>query len=212
LDKSPTACRRGRCTPVGYCVCIGTSSVASCQGLGGTVHRSAAASTMPRHLSPAVRGQGVSFACRLLRLPWHVARCQLSGVMGLSYMGHVVATVPNKSPIAYRRGRYMPVDCCVFPGTSPVASCQGCQGSGGVVRLSTIVSALTHHSLPAVRGRGAGLARQHCYAAHYQGGQLVGCRVVRGYPEVGSSGGRRLDVVELRRGRDGDTMFFATSD
>ncbi|RZS01903.1 hypothetical protein BHM03_00031862, partial [Ensete ventricosum] len=83
LDKSPTACRRGRCTPVDYCVCLGTSSVAICQGLGGTVRRSAAASTMTRHLSPAVGGQGVSFACRLLRLPWHTARCQLSGVMGL---------------------------------------------------------------------------------------------------------------------------------
>ncbi|RZS23687.1 hypothetical protein BHM03_00056653 [Ensete ventricosum] len=91
LDKSPIACRWGRCTSVGYCVCLGTSPIASCQGSGGTVRRSAAASTLTRRLSPAVKGQGVSFACRLLRLPWHVARYQLSGVRGLVWHVGTVA-------------------------------------------------------------------------------------------------------------------------
>ncbi|RZS01904.1 hypothetical protein BHM03_00031863 [Ensete ventricosum] len=41
--------------------------------------------------------------------------------MSWSYVGHVVATVPNKSQIACRRGRYMLVGCCVYPGTPPSA-------------------------------------------------------------------------------------------
>ncbi|RWW08263.1 hypothetical protein GW17_00028314 [Ensete ventricosum] len=68
-NKPPTAYRRGHCTLVDCCVCLGMPLVASCQGSGGTVRRSAAASTLTHCLSPAVRGQGVLFACRLLRLP-----------------------------------------------------------------------------------------------------------------------------------------------
>ncbi|RWW70576.1 hypothetical protein BHE74_00021742 [Ensete ventricosum] len=68
-NKPPTAYRQGHCTLVDCCVCPGTPLVASCQGSGGTVRRSAATSTLTHCLSPAVRGQGVLFACRLLRLP-----------------------------------------------------------------------------------------------------------------------------------------------
>ncbi|RWW67937.1 hypothetical protein BHE74_00024584 [Ensete ventricosum] len=64
------------------------------------------------------------------------------------------------------------------------------QGSGGTVRRSVVASALTHHLSPAVRDRGhwsrAGLARRLYYVARYQGGQLVGRRTARGYPEFGS--------------------------
>ncbi|RRT73443.1 hypothetical protein B296_00022712 [Ensete ventricosum] len=67
--------------------------------------------------------------------------------MSWSYVGHVVAIVLDKSPIAYRQGHYSLVGCCVYPDMSP-------------------------------------------------GGQLVDRRIARGYPEVGSSARRRLDVTE----------------
>ncbi|RRT61895.1 hypothetical protein B296_00016251 [Ensete ventricosum] len=68
----------------------------------------------------------------------------------------------------------------------------------GVVCLSAAASALARHPLPAVKGQGVGLACRHYCIARYQGGQLVGRRVVRECPEVESDGGRRLDVVEMR--------------
>ncbi|RZR88598.1 hypothetical protein BHM03_00016224 [Ensete ventricosum] len=80
-DKSPTACRRGRCTLVGCCICPGPLPVANCQGSGGTVRRLAAASTLTRCLLPAVRGQGYCSSigcCVCLDTPL-VASCQGSG-------------------------------------------------------------------------------------------------------------------------------------
>ncbi|RRT61890.1 hypothetical protein B296_00016245 [Ensete ventricosum] len=91
-DKSPTACRRGCCTSIDCCVCPSTPPVPNCQGLGGTVRRSAAASALTRRLSPVVRGQGVSFAYRLLHLPWHAARYQLSGVRWLVWHVDTIAS------------------------------------------------------------------------------------------------------------------------
>ncbi|RWV85391.1 hypothetical protein GW17_00052820, partial [Ensete ventricosum] len=81
LDKSPTACRRGRCTLVGCCVCPGPPPVANCQGSGATVRRLAATSTLTRRLLPAVRGQGYCSSvgcCVCLDTPL-VAICQGSG-------------------------------------------------------------------------------------------------------------------------------------
>ncbi|RRT76999.1 hypothetical protein B296_00021080, partial [Ensete ventricosum] len=49
---------RGYCSSVGYCVHPDAPPVASYQGSGGTVRRSAAASALTRRLSPAVGGQG----------------------------------------------------------------------------------------------------------------------------------------------------------
>ncbi|RWW21825.1 hypothetical protein GW17_00013999 [Ensete ventricosum] len=89
------------------------------------------------------------------------------------------------------RGYCLSVDSYVYPNTPLIASCQG---SGGTVHRSATTSALTRQLLGV---RGAGLARRLCCTARYQGGQLVGCRAVRGYPEVGSGKGRRLDVAEL---------------
>ncbi|RRT38531.1 hypothetical protein B296_00053459 [Ensete ventricosum] len=72
------------------------------------------------------------------------------------------------------RGYCSSVDCCVYPDKLPVAIYQG---SGGTVHRSATASAQT--SLLSPTGR-----------------QLVGCRTVRGYLEVGSGEGRRLDVAE----------------
>ncbi|RZS14505.1 hypothetical protein BHM03_00046196, partial [Ensete ventricosum] len=66
---------------------------------------------------------------QLLRLPWHVARCQLSWV----------------------RGYCSSVDCCVYPDTPLVASCQG---SRGIVRRLVATSTLTRRLSPAVGGQG----------------------------------------------------------
>ncbi|RWW16459.1 hypothetical protein GW17_00019658 [Ensete ventricosum] len=48
-------------------------------------------------------------------------------------------------------GYCLSVGCYVYPDTPPVASCQG---SGGVIRLSTVMSTLARRPLPAVRGQG----------------------------------------------------------
>ncbi|RWW49449.1 hypothetical protein BHE74_00044390 [Ensete ventricosum] len=85
--------------------------------------------------------------------------------------------------------------------TAPALACRPLptvRGVRGVVCLSAAASALARHSLPAVRGQGVGLACRHYCIARYQGGQLVGRRVVRECPEVESGGGRRLDVAEMR--------------
>ncbi|RZR97615.1 hypothetical protein BHM03_00026839 [Ensete ventricosum] len=50
--------------------------------------------------------------------------------MSWSYMGHVIATVPNKSSTAYRQGYCSLVRYYVCPDTSHVASCQGSRGTG----------------------------------------------------------------------------------
>ncbi|RWW75262.1 hypothetical protein BHE74_00016718 [Ensete ventricosum] len=49
---------RGYCLSVDSYVYPDTPLVASCQGSGGTVHRSATASVLTHRLSPAVGGQG----------------------------------------------------------------------------------------------------------------------------------------------------------
>ncbi|RWW15101.1 hypothetical protein GW17_00021078 [Ensete ventricosum] len=74
--------------------------------------------------------------------------------MSWSYMGHVVATILDKSSIAYRQGHYSLVGCCVYPDMSPVAKSgvrgyylsvgycvcpnmspvASCQGLGGTIR------------------------------------------------------------------------------
>ncbi|RWV91048.1 hypothetical protein GW17_00046697 [Ensete ventricosum] len=118
--------------------------------------------------------------------------------MSWSYVGHVVATVPDKSLIAYRvRGYCLLVGCCICLDTPPIASCQGL---GGTVRRSAVTSALTRRLSPIVGGQGhwlrAGLARRLCCATRYQGGQLVSRKTAKGYPEVGSDAQRMLDVVE----------------
>ncbi|RRT32255.1 hypothetical protein B296_00053977 [Ensete ventricosum] len=77
------------------------------------------------------------------------------------------ASALARHPLSGVRGYCLPVGCCVYPDTSPVANCQG---SRGVVRLSAATSALARRPLPAVRGQGAGLARRHCCVAHYRGG------------------------------------------
>ncbi|RZS18035.1 hypothetical protein BHM03_00050249 [Ensete ventricosum] len=69
-------------------------------------------------------------------------------------------------------------------------------GSGGTVRRSAIASVMTRRLSSTVRGQGVGLARRLCCVTRYQGGQLVDRRTVGGYPEVGSSGGRRLNVAK----------------
>ncbi|RRT38081.1 hypothetical protein B296_00033929, partial [Ensete ventricosum] len=70
------------------------------------------------------------FVDRLLHLPWHVTRRQLSGV----------------------RGYCSSIGCCVCPDTPFVANCQG---SGGTVRRSGVASALTRCLSPVVGGQGA---------------------------------------------------------
>ncbi|RZS29386.1 hypothetical protein BHM03_00063108 [Ensete ventricosum] len=72
--------------------------------------------------------------------------------MSWSYVGHVVAIVLDKSPIAYLQGHCWLVGCCVCRDMPPVASCQG---SGGTVRRSAAASVLTHRPSPAVRSQGA---------------------------------------------------------
>ncbi|RWV88132.1 hypothetical protein GW17_00049805 [Ensete ventricosum] len=54
----PIACCQGHYWLVGCCVCPDTPPVASCQGSGGTVRWSAAASALTRRLSLVVGGQG----------------------------------------------------------------------------------------------------------------------------------------------------------
>ncbi|RWW69778.1 hypothetical protein BHE74_00022576 [Ensete ventricosum] len=79
----------------------------------------------------------------------------------------------------------------------PVTSCQG---SRGTVRRSVAASALTRRLSPAFGGRGAlvegwsGTLALLCRPL--LGEQLVGRRAARGYPEIGSGGGRKLDVTE----------------
>ncbi|RWW76549.1 hypothetical protein BHE74_00015345 [Ensete ventricosum] len=97
-----------------------------------------------------------------------------------SYVGHVVAIVPDMSPTAYRRWCRTLVGCCVCLGAPPVANYQG---SGGTVRWLATVSTLTRRMLPIAMGQGVLF--------------VVDRRAVRGYPEVGSGGGRMLDVVEM---------------
>ncbi|RRT37980.1 hypothetical protein B296_00057082 [Ensete ventricosum] len=111
-------------------------------------------------------------------------------VQGKSYVGHVVTTIPDKSPTTCRRGHCTLVGCCVCLDTPPVASYQG---SGGTVRRSVTASALTCAcwQLSRVRGYcslvgcclcpdtplvascrgsgGIGLARRLYCAARYQG-------------------------------------------
>ncbi|RZS25272.1 hypothetical protein BHM03_00058450 [Ensete ventricosum] len=109
-DKSPTACHRGRCTLVGRCACPDTPSVASCQK------------------------SGVLFASRPLRLPWHVACCQLPG---------------------------------------------------DIVRWSAVTPTLTRRLSPVVGGQGGGWSGTSALLRRsLTGGQLVGHRAVRGYPEL----------------------------
>ncbi|RZR85660.1 hypothetical protein BHM03_00012679 [Ensete ventricosum] len=114
-----------------------------------------------------------------------------------SYVGHVLATVLDKSSIAHCQGHCSLVGCCVCPNTSPVASCQG---SGGTVRQLAVASALTRRLSPGDMGQGhwsrTGLARQLYCIVCCQRGQLAGHRIAIGYPEIGSGVRRRPDVTE----------------
>ncbi|RZS03116.1 hypothetical protein BHM03_00033253 [Ensete ventricosum] len=137
-----------------------------------------------------------------------------------SYVGHVVTTIPDKSPTTCRRGHCTLVGCCVCLDTPPVASCQG---SGGTVRRSVTASALTCAcwQLSRVRGycslvgcclcpdtplvtscRGSGgigrglVWHVDSIVSPVIRGELVDRRAARGYPKVGSGGGRMLDVAE----------------
>ncbi|RRT41130.1 hypothetical protein B296_00025780 [Ensete ventricosum] len=114
-----------------------------------------------------------------------------------SYVGHIVATVPDKSPTTHCQGHYSLVSCCICPDTPPVTSCQG---SRGTVRQLAATSTLTRRLSPTDMGQGhwsrASLARQLCCTARCQGGQLASRRTARGYLEVGSGVRRRPDVAK----------------
>ncbi|RWW30885.1 hypothetical protein GW17_00004532 [Ensete ventricosum] len=69
-----------------------------------------------------------------------------------SYVGHVVATVPDKSPTTRCQGHCSLVGYCVSPDTPSVANCRG---SGDTVRWSITALALTHRWSPTVMGQGA---------------------------------------------------------
>ncbi|RZS14161.1 hypothetical protein BHM03_00045825 [Ensete ventricosum] len=92
------------------------------------------------------------------------------------------------------KGCRSPVNCYVCPGTSPITSCQG---SGGVVRLSVVVSALARRGLTSYQGSGGWSGTSALLRCPLTGGQLVGRRAVRRCPEVGSGKGRRLDMAEM---------------
>ncbi|RZS13120.1 hypothetical protein BHM03_00044650 [Ensete ventricosum] len=99
--------------------------------------------------------------------------------MSWSYEGHVIATVPDKSPIAYCRGHCTLVGRYASPDMPPVANCQG-----------VLTSALLRRSLI--------------------GGQLVGHRAVRGYPEVSNLAVEEvIGIAHIHR--NGDGLLFKES-
>ncbi|RWW03721.1 hypothetical protein BHE74_00015147 [Ensete ventricosum] len=122
---------------------------------------------------------------------------KVTSVASWSYVGHVVTTVPNKSPTACCQGHYSLVGCYVCPATPPVACCQG---SGALFVGQPVVSVLPHRQLLATMGQGnwsrVGLARLLCCDAHCQGGQLASHGTFSGSSEVGSGAQHRPDVAE----------------
>ncbi|RWV79431.1 hypothetical protein GW17_00059441 [Ensete ventricosum] len=80
-------------------------------------------------------------------------------------------SIPDRSPIACRRGRYTLVDLCACLDTPPVASCQRL---GGTVRQSATTPVLTRRLLPAARGYCSPVS---CHAACRQ---LLGLMVTEG--------------------------------
>ncbi|RRT59228.1 hypothetical protein B296_00043233 [Ensete ventricosum] len=104
----------------------------------------------------------------------------------------------DKSSIVRCHGHCSLVGCCVCPDMSFIVICHG---SRGIVRRSTVASALIRRLLPADMGQGhwsrVGLAHWLYCVVRCQRGQLVGHRTAKGYSEVGSSARRKPDVIEV---------------